>query len=225
MVEKYILGRSHFQMPLNQFHKAEKMQTSRKVTAIVGTYRKGGIIDQAVNEVLASAMDAGSSISRINLLDRNIEFCRNCRACTQQQDIRRGECVIGDEMCAILDEIEKSDAIVIASPVNFGTVTAVMKKFMERLVCFAYWPWGRPAPKVRDQRKPRKAVVITSSAAPAIMTRLFTRIVKQLKTAAGLLGAETLGVLVIGMAPQSPQQKISERARKKARLLGKKLAG
>ena len=78
-------------------------------------------------------------------------------------------------MCAILDEIEKSDAIVIASPVNFGTVTAVMKKFIERLVCFAYWPWGKAAPKIRDTRKSRKAVVISSSAAPAILTRLFTK--------------------------------------------------
>lgn len=199
------------------------VQIRRKVTAVIGTYCKDGIIDQAVNEVLASARGAGAEVSKINLLDRNIEFCRNCRACTQQQDIRRGGCVIGDEMCAVLDEIEESDAIVIASPVNFGTVTAVMKKFIERLVCFAYWPWGKPAPKIRDKRKAKKAVVISSSAAPAILTRLFTKINKQLKTAAGLLGAEIIGVLVIGMAAQSPQQTISEREKKKARSLGKKL--
>lgn len=196
----------------------------KRIIAIVGTYRKNGIIDQAVNEVLASAKEAGAEISKISLLDRNIEFCGNCRACTQQQDIRRGGCVIGDEMCAVLDEIEQADAIVIASPVNFGTVTAVMKKFIERLVCFAYWPWGKPAPRIRDKRKARKAVVISSSAAPAILTRLFTKINKQLKTAAGLLGAEIIGVLVMGMAAQSPQQTISERQRQKARRLGKKLA-
>lgn len=197
------------------------MAGRKKITAIVGSYRKDGTIDQAVNEVLAAAKEAGAEISKINLLDRNIEFCRNCRTCTQNQDVRRGQCVIGDEMCAVLEEIEKSDAIVIASPVNFGTVTAVMKKFIERLVCYAYWPWGKPAPDVRNKKKPGKAVVITASAAPAVLTRLFTKTVKQLKTAAGLLGAETSGVLVIGMAAQSPQQEISERARKKARRLGR----
>jgi multimeric flavodoxin WrbA len=200
------------------------METGKKITAIVGTYRKGGIIDQAVNEVLAAAKEAGAGVTKIYLVDRNIEFCRNCRACTQQQDIRRGECVIGDEMCAVLDDIEKSDAIVIASPVNFGTVSAVMKKFIERLVCFAYWPWGKAAPKIRDQRKSRKAVVISASAAPAILTRLFTKTIKQLKTAAGLLGAETTGVLVIGMAALSPQQEISEGAKRKAHRLGTQLA-
>ena len=69
------------------------MQIRRKVTAVIGTYRKDGIIDQAVNEVLAAARGAGAEVSKINLLDRNIEFCRNCRACTQHQDIRRGGCV------------------------------------------------------------------------------------------------------------------------------------
>jgi len=200
------------------------MPGRRKVTAIIGAYRKGGIISQSVDEVLAAAREEGADVAKIDLLERDIEFCRNCRACTQHQDIRRGECDIGDGMCAILDEIEKSDAIVIASPVNFGTVTAVMKKFIERLVCFAYWPWGKAAPKIRDTRKSKKAVVITASAAPAILTRLFTRIIKQLKTAAGLLGAETIGVLLIGMAAGSPRQELSERDRRKARRLGKKLA-
>ena len=31
------------------------MENSKKLTAIIGTYRKGGIIDTAVNEILAGA--------------------------------------------------------------------------------------------------------------------------------------------------------------------------
>jgi multimeric flavodoxin WrbA len=50
-------------------------------------------------------------------------------------------------MGAILDEIAASDAVVLASPMNFWTVTALMKRFIERLVCFAYWPWGMGARK------------------------------------------------------------------------------
>ncbi|MGO9612072.1 MAG: flavodoxin family protein [Dissulfurispiraceae bacterium] len=57
-------------------------------------------------------------------------------------------------MGAIIEAIEASDAIVLGSPMNFGTVTAVMKKFIDRLVCFAYWPWGVNAPKIRvDEKK------------------------------------------------------------------------
>jgi multimeric flavodoxin WrbA len=118
------------------------VKTSKRVTAIVGTYRKGGIVDSAVDEILTAAGEEGAETAKIYLVDRYIEFCRNCRACSQQEGHKRGECPIADDMSAILDEIDRSDAVVLASPVNFGTVTAVMKRFIERLVCYAWWPWG-----------------------------------------------------------------------------------
>src|SRR5690606_17046222 len=99
---------------------------------------------------LAGAREAGAEVAKIDLNDRPIEFCRNCRTCTQQEGLRRGECPIEDDMGRILDELERSDAIVLASPTNFGTVTALMKRFIERLVCYAYWPWGAPAPRGRN---------------------------------------------------------------------------
>jgi len=103
-------------------------------------------------------------------------------------------------------------------------VTAVMKRFIERLTCFAYWPWGMNVPKVRNKLKGKCAVVVASSAAPAFVARLSTRMVSLMKNSAGLLAARTIGVLFIGLAAQQPRQEIGERARKKARLLGKMLA-
>ncbi len=195
-----------------------------KVLAIVGSYRKGGIIDTAVDEILSSAREEGAEIKKIYLIDQHIEFCTNCRTCTQKEGLKRGECVIDDDMSSILDEIEGSDAIILGSPMNFGTVTAVMKVFIERLVCLAYWPWGMNAPKVRNNRKHKHAVVVASAAAPSLLARFSSRLVKLLKDAAGLLGARTKGVLFIGFAAKAKQQDIGERARKKARRLGKKLA-
>jgi multimeric flavodoxin WrbA len=195
-----------------------------QITALVGTYRKGGVIDTAVDEILASAQQSGAETTKIYLIDKHIEFCTNCRACTQQEGTSRGKCPIGDDMEAILGEIERSDAIVLASPMNFWTVTAVMKRFIERLVCFAYWPWGAHGPKVRNASKPNRAVVVVSSAAPSLLARLMTRMVGLLKTSAGLLGAKTVGVLFIGMAAGEAKQDIGQRARKRARRLGKKLA-
>jgi len=126
-------------------------------------------------------------------------------------------------MNSILGEIERSDAIVLGSSMNFGTVTAVMKRFIERLICLAYWPWGTMVPKVRKNQKPKRAVVVASSAAPALVARVLDRIVKQLKDASGLLGARTIGVLFVGLAAQEKQQEIGERTRKRARHLGRKL--
>ena len=142
-----------------------------KITAIVGTYRKGGIVDQATEAILEAAHEQGAEISKIYLIDRHIEFCANCRECAQQPGESRGECRIRDEMGEVLDEIEASDAVILASPMNFGTVTAVMKRFIERLVRYAYWPWGPIAPKTRKKGKRKRAALVASSAAPAIIAR------------------------------------------------------
>ena len=195
----------------------------KKVTAIVGTYRKGGIIDTAVDEILASAREQGALAEKIHLTDTRIEFCTNCRTCAGQAGRERGTCPLSDDMAGILDKIEQSDVLVLASPMNFGTVTAIMKRFIERLICYACWPWGAMAPRKRTRENPKRAVVVVSSAAPAFLARYTTRITGLLKQAADLMGARTTGVLFIGLAARKPHQDIGARARRKARRLGRKL--
>jgi len=46
-----------------------------KVTAIVGSYRRGGIVESAVDELLAAAQAAGAEVDKVNLLDQRVEFC------------------------------------------------------------------------------------------------------------------------------------------------------
>lgn len=194
-----------------------------RIAAIVGSYRKGGVVDQVVDEILAAAVDRGAQVTKLYLLDTHVEFCTNCRLCTQNEGGARGICPIADQMGKVLELVEGADALVLASPMNFGSVTALMKRFIERLVCYAYWPWGMGAPKPRSKKRPRRAVLVASSAAPALMARFLTPILKTLKQAAGLLGAETVGVILVGLAAMGERQGPGERVLKKARLLGKKL--
>jgi hypothetical protein len=79
------------------------------------------------------------------------------------------------------------------------------------------------APKARSKGKPKRAVVVAASAAPAIIARLATQIVGMLKKCAGLLGARKIEVLFIGLAAKQPTQTIGQRTRKQARRLGKRL--
>lgn len=194
-----------------------------RITAIVGSYRKGGVVDQLVDELLAAAREAGGEAEKLYLLDTHIEFCTNCRLCTQQEGGARGICPVADQMARVLDLVERSDALVLASPMNFWSVTALMKRFVERLVCYAYWPWGAAAPKPRSRQLPRRAVLVVASAAPAVVARLLTPMLKTMKQAAQLLGARTVGVLWVGLAARSERQEPGERARDKARRLGRKL--
>lgn len=124
-----------------------------KVTAIVGSYRKGGTVDTVIDEVLSAAHAAGAETSKVYLIDKHIEFCTNCRACTQEKGTGRGACPLEDDMKGILDALEKSDCLVLGSSINFYTVTAVMKKFAERLLCRSYWPWGMLRPKMRNKKR------------------------------------------------------------------------
>jgi multimeric flavodoxin WrbA len=200
------------------------MTARPRVTAIVGTYRKGHVIDAAVDEILAAAREAGAETEKIYLIDKHVEFCTNCRTCTQGEGPRRGNCTIQDDMQAILEQIDRSDSLVLASPMNFWTVTAVTKRFIERLVCYAYWPWGGLAPKQRNKLRQKRAVLVVSSAAPAPLIRLMTRMVGLMKGAAGLFGARTVGVLLVGLAAGEERADIGPRAKRKAQQLGRKLA-
>jgi multimeric flavodoxin WrbA len=197
---------------------------AKKILAIVGSYRKEGAVDQAVSEILASAAEAGAETSKIYLGDAYIEFCTNCRACTQQPGDCRGQCVIPDDMGGILRQIDEADGLVIGSPVNFGDVTALTKRFQERLVCYAYWPWEpKGAPKPRSKAKTKKAVLVTSSAAPALLGRLLLRSLRTMKQMAAILHAKPVGTLYLGLAGDR-EPILPEGAVKKAKALGRKLA-
>ena len=199
------------------------METRKKVLGIVGSYRKDGIIDSAVSEILVSAEQHGAETAKIYLTDQQIEFCRNCRACTQEPGTERGECVIDDELDGILEQIDQADGLVLGSPINFGDNTAITKRFLERLIRYAYWPWeSRGWPVMRNKQKSKKAVLVTSSACPALLGRLLMHPFSALKKMADVLGAKRIGTLYVGWAmDQHPA--LPDQAVKKARSLGKRL--
>jgi len=203
------------------------MSDTPEIIALVGSYRKGGMNDQIVDAILAGARERGARIRKIYLSDREISFCSNCRSCTQREGRERGICVIDDGMEKLLQEAEHANGLILASPVNAGTVTAVMKRFIERLIGYTWWPWGAAAPKVRRAERTRHAVLVVTSAAPSIMARLggSAKALAELKGAARLLGAAVSGVLWVGLAARSEHQQIGRRAVQKAHRLGADLVG
>ena len=196
---------------------------SRKVVAIVGSYRRCGTVDQLVDAVLEGAARCGAETKKIFLIDQHIEYCQNCRACTQAPGEERGRCTLEDDMAAILAELDSADAVVLASPVNFYNTTAVFRTFLERLVGCAYWPWGAKAPKPRTRELRRKAVLIASSAAPGFLLPIATGAPRALRAAAQCLGARPVAKLWVGLAAQSPKPQLSERVLRRAYRAGAEL--
>ena len=202
------------------------MAPTRKIVAIVGTYRKGKVIDTLASEVLRGAADSGAETEKICLVDKHIEFCRNCRTCTQEADAgRRGTCVHDDDMAGILDKIDAADGLVLAAPTNFSNVNALTRRFMERLIVYGYWPWDAKIPKLRVKKPDKKAVTITAAGCPAFIARiLMPGPPKALKIAAAMMGAKVTTSLYVGATAQAPDGTLTQKDRQKAYQAGTRLA-
>lgn len=203
---------------------SEREGKMTRILAINGSYRKNGITDQVITTMAAGLQTAGADVEIILLRDYPIEFCLNCRKCTQQPGSSPGECVQDDAMGKLIEKIEESDAFILASPTNFGSVTALFQRFLERLVVYGYWPWGMNYPEYRKANVPKKKVLLISScAAPGILGRWIYGTRKQLKTIAQIIGATPVGILFTGLIAKDPHHRLSEKVQAKAKALAIKL--
>ena len=103
-----------------------------KVLGIAGSPRRGGNTDLLLAEVMKGAASRGAEVKTIVLNNLKITPCQHCDAC-----LEAGNCRIQDDMQMIYKELEAADRIILASPIQFMTVTAQMKAMIDR--CQALW--------------------------------------------------------------------------------------
>lgn len=200
------------------------MNGKRKILAINGSYRNGGITDQAVADILEILRATDADVEHIKLRDYPIEFCRNCRECMQQPGDAPGQCVLNDGMAELIQKIEDADGYVLAAPTNFSSATALFKRFSERLAVYAYWPWGKPTPvfrKAKTRKKP--AIIVSSCAAPGILARLTFATNSNLKVAAKTIGGKVVGSMVTGLIAQERAPGLPKRAQRRVEALAPRL--
>lgn len=200
------------------------MREGRLILAINGSYRRTGAVAKLVEAAAAAAEGAGARVHRIDLVDQDIAFCRNCRACTQEPGAAPGRCVLEDDMWGIIERIEAAEGLIIGAPVNFFNINALTRRFMERLVCYADWPWGRAAPKYRKSKRTKRAVLISTSAAPAFIGRWVYGATGALKLLARTVGARPIGKVWAGLVCVEADARVGRRALAQAERLGRKLA-
>lgn len=197
----------------------------KKILAINGSYREGGIIDQVMELFVRQSGMYNIDIEVISLRNFPVEFCLNCRVCCQEPGEYPGRCVIEDNMASLINKIEKAEGYVLASPTNFYTVTAIYKRFLERLIPYAYWPWGMNAPVRRKKNTRRKkAILISSCAAPATIGRFVYGTERQLKLTAKTLGADIAGTICFGQVSKQVATKLSDRYMREAEKMIAKLS-
>ncbi|MBU2609204.1 MAG: flavodoxin family protein [Chloroflexi bacterium] len=102
------------------------------VLGIAGSPRRGGNTDILLDEVLEGAASRGARVKKVILAGLKIASCDHSDAC-----LKTGKCYIKDDMQSIYQDLEEADVIVLASPIQFMTVTAELKTMIDR--CQAFW--------------------------------------------------------------------------------------
>jgi len=114
--------------------------------AIVGSPRKGKTTDTLVDKAIESFKSKlpESNVKKINLIDHNIQYCRNCLACRDRETTEAiSKCVIEDDMVQISRDVLESDYLIVGTPVHMGFATGILTTFLER-IC---WTFAKPEGK------------------------------------------------------------------------------
>jgi len=114
-----------------------------KVMAFNGSPRKKWNTATLLEKALEGAASQGVKTELIHLYDLNFKGCISCFACKTKGGKNYGKCAVKDDLTPIFRKIEKADAIILGSPIYFGSVSGEMRSFMERLL-FPYLTYTDP---------------------------------------------------------------------------------
>ncbi len=98
-----------------------------KVVGIVGSPRKNGNTEMLTAHTLRAIAEEGLATELIRLAGLDIRPCNACMVCQEEE-----RCSIEDDLFPIYLKMKGADGIILASPVYYGSVTALIKGLMER---------------------------------------------------------------------------------------------
>lgn len=199
------------------------------VLGIVGSARKGKATDLLVDKAIEGVKSArpGCAVKKINLIDYDIKYCKNCLACRDSQtEGPLAPCQIRDDMEHLNEDLLKSDSVIFGTPVHMGFATAILMAFLER-ICWTFAKPGRrvltvsgiPSPR-SDKR--RKAVIIVVSGIVPPIYRIFcdkaTPLIRG--TIRDALNARTVGHMYAGAVEHRGAEYYYDKAFNLGRKLG-----
>lgn len=98
-----------------------------KAIGIVGSPRKNGNTEILTAHTLQAIAGEGLETELITLADLDIRPCNACQVCRREE-----RCPIEDDLFPVYTRMKAAEAIILASPVYFGSATALLKALMDR---------------------------------------------------------------------------------------------
>ncbi len=184
----------------------------KKIVIVKGSPRREGNSAVLAERLAEGARASGAQVESFYLHGMDIQGCDACDACHTEP--YRG-CAIGDDMQRLYPKLEDADAIVIASPVYWFTVSAQTKLFLDR--CYAL---ERPG---GNAFKGKKIAIVMSYGDTDPFTSGAVNAFRTFQDAFHYIGADIAG-WVYGSGSDPGEIRSDTAAMARAYELGKKLA-
>ncbi|MFX0014010.1 MAG: flavodoxin family protein [Candidatus Hermodarchaeota archaeon] len=98
-----------------------------KILAINGSPHKNGNTVKLINEIFRGARQQSHHCEIVHLIDLHLDYCNWCRECYDT-----GVCSIDDGFQEHLEQVFKSDLLIVATPSINRSVTGYMKNWLDR---------------------------------------------------------------------------------------------
>ena len=103
-----------------------------RIVIVIGSPRRNGNSATLAQSVADGARSVGGEVESFYLHEMSISPCDACGVCRKESS---ADCIIDDDMTDLYPKLRQADALVIASPIYYFTVSAQTKLFMDR--CYA----------------------------------------------------------------------------------------
>ena len=188
-----------------------------KILGISGSPRRGGNTEILLDRALEGASRAGAIAEKIILNELYLTPCQGC----YDRCGKKGACVVKDDMRLIYRKLDEADALVIASPIYFGSVSAQLKIMIDR--CNSYWVRKYLSKMPIPKKKKRKGVFLCCAAGKRVA--FFENAKSIVRFFFGTLGIEYYGDIFCGGVVDAGEITKRRRELKMAFELGRKLIG
>lgn len=108
-----------------------------KILAFNGSPRLKGNTATMLDSAIRGARERGAEVELFNLYRMQFSGCISCFSCKRLNKEHPIVCTIKDDLKPVLEKILEVDAILIGTPVYYGSETAATRALIERL-CFPY---------------------------------------------------------------------------------------
>lgn len=107
------------------------------VLAFNGSPRRKGNTAAMLDSAVSGARENGAKVETFDLYKMKFSGCVSCFSCKRLDRERPIVCAVEDDLKPVLEKVRGIDAMLIATPVYFGSETAAVRALIERL-CFPY---------------------------------------------------------------------------------------